>query len=169
MKEFKTISTKDFTTDPFTMIGTQWMLITAGDENGCNTMTASWGAMGVIWNKSVAHCYVRPTRHTLGYLDESAFFTLSFFSEKYRDALAYCGKHSGRDGDKAKACGLTPVHENGYTYFAEADTVLVCRKLYRQQFDPACFIDTAVEENNYPLKDYHYHYIGEITAVLQAK
>jgi len=169
MQKFKEISVNALTKDPFAMIGKQWMLITAGNETGYNTMTASWGAVGVLWKKNVTHCYIRTTRHTLGYMDENEYYTLSFFPEQYRDALSYCGKYSGRDVDKAKECGLTPVHENGYTYFAEAETVIVCRKLYKQQFDPACMIDPSIDSQCYPLKDYHYQFIGEIVTVLQAE
>ena len=169
MHGFTEIGVNELKRDPFDMIGKQWMLVTAGDESGYNTMTASWGAMGVIWSKDVTHCYIRPQRHTCGYMDTNDYYTLSFFSEDYRRALAYCGKYSGRDVDKAKECGLTPVYENGYTYFAEAETVIVCRKLYKQQFDPSCIIDAQIDEKNYPEKDYHYHFIGEIVKVLKSE
>ena len=169
MSKFTEIDVHELSRDPFEMIGKQWMLITAGDERGYNTMTASWGSMGILWNKPITNCFVRPQRHTVGYLDGNEYYTLSFFAEEYRNALSYCGKMSGRDVDKAKECGLTPVHENGYTYFAEAETVIVCRKLYKQQMDPSCILDASIDEKNYPAKDYHFHFIGEIVKVLSAK
>ena len=46
--------------NPFERIGNDWCLISAGDENGYNTMTASWGGVGVLWSKSVATVYIRP-------------------------------------------------------------------------------------------------------------
>ncbi len=168
MSSFVNITPENLT-NVFDLIGKQWMLITAGDENGYNTMTASWGALGVLWKKNVAHCYIRTGRHTLGFVDSNDYYTLSFFGEEYRNALAYCGKYSGRDVDKAKECGLTPVHENGITYFAEAQLVLICRKLYRQQFDPSCFIDGEINTQCYPQPDHHFQFIGEIVRVLKAK
>ena len=44
----------------FTLIGEQWTLITAGTPEHCNTMTASWGGLGVLWGADVATCYIRP-------------------------------------------------------------------------------------------------------------
>ena len=44
---FVKIDIKDLKMNPFVAIGKEWMLITAGDENQVNTMTASWGGMGV--------------------------------------------------------------------------------------------------------------------------
>lgn len=151
--------------NPFTMIGDQWALVTAGDQAGYNTMTVSWGGLGVLWGKNVATIYIRPQRHTLSFLDRSDRFTLSFFDSSHRQALAFCGSKSGRDCDKAKETGLTPVFSCGSVYFDQAETVLVCRKLYKQAFDPACFIDSSIAEN-YAAKDYHFAFIGEIEKAL---
>jgi len=169
VKQFIEITANELTKDPFAMIGSQWMLITAGDANGYNTMTASWGSMGILWNKPVVHCFIRPQRHTLGFVDSNEYLTLSFFPEEYRSALAYCGKFSGKDVDKAKECGLTPIFNDDFTYFDEAETVIICRKLYKQQFTPECILDPSIDEKNYPNKDYHYHFIGEIIKVLKAR
>ena len=49
---FKEVDIKSLNFNPFTKIGSEWMLITAGDESGCNTMTASWGGLGVLWGKN---------------------------------------------------------------------------------------------------------------------
>ena len=35
--------------NPFDKISKQWMLITAGDRTKSNTMTASWGGVGIMW------------------------------------------------------------------------------------------------------------------------
>ncbi len=56
---FKEVDIKSLTFNPFTKIGSEWMLITAGDQSGYNTMTASWGGLGVLWGKNVATCYIR--------------------------------------------------------------------------------------------------------------
>ena len=152
----------------FDAIGRQWMLITAGDRARCNTMTASWGGLGILWNRPAATAYIRPQRYTKRFVDECAYFTLSFLPEQYRKALAYCGSHSGRDGDKWAESGLTPAFtEDGVPYVAEAELVLVVRKQFCQQMDPESILDPGVLVRDYPKQDYHYIYIGEIVAAYQ--
>jgi len=151
--------------NPFKLIGKDWMLITAGTPESFNTMTASWGGLGVLWEKKVAFCFIRPTRHTYGFMEKAGEFTLSFFEEQHRKALTFCGSHSGRDTDKIKGAGLTPVKEGSAVYFEEARLVLVCRKLYFQDISPERFLDPGISEM-YPLKDYHRMYAGEIVQCL---
>ena len=162
----RNIDPKQIAGNPFAMIGDQWMLITAGTGEACNTMTASWGGLGVLWNAPVATCYVRPQRYTKEFLDREEYFTLSFFGEAYRKALSVCGSKSGRDVDKVKECGFTvKTAECGAPYFEEAELVIVCRKRFAQDFDPAN-IPGDVKEKQYHNADYHTMYIGEIVEVL---
>jgi len=147
------------------LIGKDWMLVTAGTIEKWNTMTASWGTLGVLWNKPVAFCFVRPTRHTFGFIDSAERFSLSFFEERYRDALMLCGTKSGRDIDKSRATGLLPVPGDGTVYFEQARLVLECRKLYTTDIDPKRFTDPAIDEN-YPNKDYHRMFVGEVVNCL---
>lgn len=154
---------KDFPESPFPLIGRRWALLSAGKDAQCNTMTVSWGQLGVLWNKNVATVYVRPQRHTLSFLQKNDTFTLSFFPEEYRRTLSFCGAHSGRDCDKIKESGLTPVFENETVWFEQASLVLICRKLYCQQMCSECFCDPSVSEKNYSANDYHFCFIGEIT------
>lgn len=162
-KEFNIVNA-DF--NPFKVPSKKWFLITAGNENGYNTMTASWGGFGVMWNKNVANIVVRPQRHTIEFIEKSDLFTISVFDEKYRDALKYCGAHSGRDVDKAKETGLTPLFIEGSTTFEEAETVLVCKKLYRQELKKECFLDEKLLKN-YPIDDFHISFVGEIIKSLE--
>jgi len=158
----KEITPRELTLNPFTAIGDDWMLITAGNEKSFNTMTASWGGMGILWNKPVVFCFLRPQRYTLEFVEANDLFTLSIFNHDiYKKELSYCGSRSGRDVDKVKETGLTPLFPDGTVAFDEAHTVLTVRKLYKQDFDPACFIDSSLE-TNYPQKDYHRMFIGEI-------
>ncbi|MCX7007049.1 MAG: flavin reductase [Kiritimatiellaeota bacterium] len=162
-KELKPAALKD---NPFKLIGGDWMLITAGTPARFNTMTESWGGLGVIWDKEVAFAFVRPTRHTFQFVEQSPVFTLSFFAEQYRPALDFCGAHSGRDVNKVAKTGLTPAFdEAGEIYFSEARLVLVCRKLHAQSLDPAGFLDPTITEF-YAQGDYHRLYIGEILRCL---
>lgn len=64
MAAFETVKTDAFMENPFTLIGKQWMLITAEKDGKVNTMTASWGGLGEIWGQSAAYIVVRPQRYT---------------------------------------------------------------------------------------------------------
>ncbi len=163
---FKRIDYRTLDINPIVSIGEDWMLITAGNDKSYNTMTASWGHLGYLWGKPTSVIYIRPQRYTKQFADREDVYTLCFFPKEYRNALAYLGSHSGRDGDKVAAANLTPVHENGYTYFAEAELVFVCRKLYRAPILSEGFTDPSVDADCYPAKDYHDMYIGEIIETL---
>ncbi len=146
----------------------QWFLLTSGDfaAGDYNTMTVSWGSLGVIWNRPFAHVFVRPTRHTHGFMERHDSFTLCTFAEEHRGALDLLGSRSGRDGDKIAASGLTPVASTVVAApgFAEAELILECRKIYWDDLRPAQFLDPAIGRN-YPAKDYHRIYFGEIVAI----
>lgn len=161
------IDPKTLDKNVFSMIGNQWMLITAGTAARCNTMTASWGGLGVLWNKNVAMTFIRPQRYTFEFVEKNDWFTLSFLEERYRKQLSLCGSKSGRDTDKVKECGFTvKTGEGGAPYFDEAELVLVCRKLYWQDMDPAHFLDLSIDKN-YLNHDYHRMYVGEIVEALK--
>lgn len=114
-------------------------------------MTASWGGLGVLWGKPVATVYIRPQRYTLEFVEREDCFTLSFFGEEYRKALALCGSKSGRDVDKVKECGFTVAGAAcGAPYFEEAGLVLVCKKAYWQDMDPTHFLDGELDGKWYP-------------------
>ena len=165
---FKSVIPSSLSDNFFSRIGEDWMLITAANSKGeVNTMTASWGCAGILWNKPVAICFIRPQRYTYGIVEDTDTLTLSFFPKgEYREALRYCGTKSGRDGDKFAATGLTVQRTNdGTPYLEEANLVLVCRKLYADDLKESCFIDPTLLKN-YPTKDYHRFYICEITEVL---
>lgn len=163
---FKSISPYELNVNPFEAIDKQWMLITAGSEQKCNTMTASWGGLGVIWNRCTATCYIRPQRYTNEFVQQGEYFSLCFFgSGNMRDALTLCGRKSGRDCDKIAESGLTVRFDKQAPYFEEAQTVFICRKLHTQKIDPAGFADEAIN-SNYTSGDYHFMYIGEIVECL---
>ena len=166
----KEISVSELQMNPMDMIAKEWMLVTAGNqERGYNTMTASWGHLGSIWGHGgglpTSVIFIRPQRFTKEFVDREEYYTLSFFAPEYKKALGYLGSHSGRDGDKVAAAGLTPMFLEDTTAFAEAKLVLVCRKLYRAPLLEEGFLDKAVLEDCYPNRDLHDMYIGEICKV----
>ena len=145
-----------------------WTLITVGDEKSANVMTASWGGVGILWNKPVAFCFVRPQRHTYTLLEQNERFSLCFFDEEYRAALRLCGTKSGRDTDKFKAAGLTPAELDGVPVVAQARLTLICRKLYADTLRKEGFCVPALLEN-YTAGDYHRMYILEIEQILESE
>ena len=153
---------KTLSFNPFERIGRDWCLITAGNKDSYNTMTASWGGVGILWNKEVATCYIRPQRYTKEFVDREEYFTLSFFPDGWRDALNFCGKYSGRDRDKAAETGLKPFYDGLGVAFEQANLVLVCRKLFAQPMLEESFVDKDTLERNYPARDLHTIYVGEI-------
>lgn len=160
----KKIDIKDLGGNAVSLFDDKWCLITAGDKESYNTMTASWGAMGELWNKDVCFCFIRPQRYTYEFTEKNDLFTLSFFGEEYRKALSFCGSKSGRDYDKAKETGLTPKFIDGSVTFEESEIVIVLKKVAVQDIDPKGFIDETIDEKCYPLKDYHRMYIGEVVS-----
>ena len=164
---FTKIDTGTINDNFFTKFNKEWSLVTAGDENKFNTMTASWGGIGVLWNKNVAFTFIRDSRYTIEFVDNNDCYTLSFFGGNCMKELAFCGRNSGRDVDKIKETGLTPVHDGNITYFEEAELVLVCKKLFKQQMTPDNFIDKSMTDKFYADNDLHELYVGEIVEVLK--
>jgi flavin reductase (DIM6/NTAB) family NADH-FMN oxidoreductase RutF len=149
------------------LIASDWMLVTAGTREKFNTMTANWGGTGYLWRRPVVFVFVRPERYTYEFIENTDGFTLTFFEEKYRDALNLCGAKSGRDIDKVAETGLTPhFTELGYPAFTEARLVMECRKLYANQLTREAFLYSEPLETHYSTKGgLHKLYIAEIEKV----
>ena len=160
---FRSVPYDSLSLNPFTKIGKEWALLTAGDENGFNTMTVSWGAMGFMWGKPSVTVYIRPQRYTMELVDKNDYFTLSFYGNN-KAIHKVCGSKSGRDTDKTAETGLTPVFDGGAVYFNEARLVIICKKLYVQQMKEECFTDK--EPLRWYDNDLHNIVIGKIEKVL---
>jgi flavin reductase (DIM6/NTAB) family NADH-FMN oxidoreductase RutF len=163
---FRAIKPEEIGDNPFHLIGSDWMLVTAGTIAAFNTMTASWGGMGVLWNRNVCWCVIRPHRFTYQFVERADRFTLSFFDEQYRGALNFCGTKSGRDCDKIAATGLVPfATQTGAVAFEQARLIMECRKDYIHDLTPTSFLDSRIHAE-YPQRDYHRMYLGEIVRCL---
>ncbi|HBF7898275.1 flavin reductase [Clostridioides difficile] len=163
---FREVKIEELQFNPFTKIGKEWLLITAGDSEKFNTMTASWGGVGVYWGKNVVTTYIRPQRYTKEFVDSNDTFTVTFFDETYREALNICGTISGRDINKIEKAGLTPYFVDDTVAFEEANMIIVCKKLYHGNMAPENFDAKENDKKWYPEKDYHTMYISEIIKVL---
>jgi flavin reductase (DIM6/NTAB) family NADH-FMN oxidoreductase RutF len=173
---FHVIDPDDLKENPFSMIGKDWMLLTASNGETFNTMTIAWGTLGVLWWKPVMSCYVRPDRYTAEFLEAGSYYTFSALGPEHREALEFCGSRSGRTVDKVKETGLTPVRlpaeypgnlelEESVVAFAEARTILVCRKIWYEDIQPPHVLDDALRIR-YEEKKQHRMYVGEIVACL---
>lgn len=156
----------EFTAESFKIFDRDWALVTAGTEDGYNTMTASWGGLGTLWSKPVATVYVKPIRYTHDFLERNEYFTVSFYPPECRKALALLGTLSGRDGDKVAQAGLTPVFLDKAVTFREARTTLLCKKIYRHDFDLEQ-VPADAAQTYYAAEAPHTMYIGEVLEILK--
>ena len=162
----KEIKHEDFQENAFEMIGKDWLLITAEKDGKVNTMTASWGGVGVLWNKKVAYIFIRPQRYTKEFVDFSDRLSVCVLPNSYRKELAYLGNVSGKDEDKISNANLKVQKYEDVPYFDEARLTLICRKLYAQDLKEEYFIEKDIIDKWYPEKDYHTMYVVEIEKIL---
>ncbi len=166
MHSFQPVDFDQMECNPFKMIGKDWMLVTAGNEEKANTMTASWGGVGVMWGKNVAFVFIRDSRYTKEFIDREGRFSLSFPQEKYRKEMKFLGTVSWRDEDKISEAKVNVGYHNGVPYIDEANMVLICRVMSQTPVKKEGFLDETIDSQWYSSKDYHNMYIAEITDVL---
>ena len=162
---FKEINIRDIKQSAVKLISDDWALVTAKANGVTNTMTVSWGGIGELWGKDVVFIFIRPQRYTYELLEKSDVFSMSFFNGEFKKELGYCGKNSGRNGDKFEATGLKTVEFDGVAAVEQAKYNVICKKIAFQDMNPKGFIDESIE-NNYN-GDYHRIYIGEIVKVFE--
>lgn len=161
----------EFKTDIFNLFDKRWAIVTAGTPERYNSMTISWGSMGTIWGapqngRPVISVYINPLRYTYQILNDSDRFTVSFFPENSRRDLLLMGSRSGRDGDRLKGTSLTPVSDNGFVYYKEADITFECRKLFQQTLDKNQIPAEIADMFYAPDEEAHRMYIGEVVNIL---
>ncbi|MCF7859782.1 MAG: flavin reductase [Candidatus Cloacimonetes bacterium] len=161
------IGIKELMLKPFSVWEHDWFLLTAGnfENNDFNTMTVAWGSIGCMWNKPFVQVVVRPSRHTIKFMDEFDTFTLCRFPKEHKKALSYLGSTSGRDvADKHVVAGLTPIAVPGADApgFDEANLIIACKKMYWQDMDEKNFLDESIMTKYPGETDFHRIYFGEI-------
>ena len=152
--------------NPFTKLKNEWALVTAGSKQKANTMTVSWGGFGVLWGKNVAFIFVRDSRYTKEFIDNGNFFSVSFLGEEYKEALSYCGSHSGRDEDKIAKAGLNLGYKHGIPYIDEGNLLLLCQNMSAVKITEDSFLSPEIKEKWYADGDMHTMYVAEIVEVL---
>lgn len=166
MTDFKEIKPNELKDNVFKILGEDWALLSAKNKQGkVNSMTVAWGGFGVMWHKPVVFAVVRPQRHTKKFIDESEFFSFTFFEQEHKEKLKYLGSVSGKDEDKMEKVELDIINDKA-PYFEQARLAVICKKLYEQDFKEECFIDKKLISDVYPTKDYHTMYVAEIDKIL---
>lgn len=169
--ERKNLTLSEFKCDPFEILAKRWMLLCTGNfkVGKCNCMTVGWGALGTMWAKPFVMVVVRPQRYTFELMNDHSSFTLCALPASHQKALSLCGSKSGRELDKIKEAGLTPIASERINApgLDEAELILECRKSYFDDIDPSHFHDPEID-NVYPNKDYHRMYFGEVLNIMAA-
>lgn len=146
----------------------RWFLLACGDfaAGRFNCMTTAWGTVGALWDRPVAMVAVKPGRYTFEFLQSFPSFTLCLFPAAWKRTLLYLGTHSGRQGDKIAACGLTPIASSRVAApgFAEAELILECETLYADDYRPEGFAHEATGDS-FRSKTRHRLFFAEIKAV----
>ena len=161
MHTFQPFPIEDLEFNPFEKIGKDWALVSAGSKRKANTMTVSWGGVGVLWGKNVVFIFIRDSRYTKEFIDAGDFFSVSFMDKKYKEALDYCGSHSGRDEDKVAKSGLTWAYKHSIPYIDEGNFILLCQKIAAVKLTEDTFLSPQIKKW-YTEGDLHTMYVGEI-------
>lgn len=148
------------------------VLLTSCANGKANTMSISWGTLGIQWGKPIFTVFVRGSRHTKGLLDQNPEFTINIpVTDIDRNIIKVCGTASGRDMDKFAALSLTAEAPEAVSVpgIRELPLTLECRVLYQQQQLPDCMLDPDLH-THYPANsqnihdDYHTAYYAEIVS-----
>ena len=134
---------EEFCHCPVSVFGKEKLLLTAENQRGeANPMTVGWGGIGYFWGVPTVFYGIRPERHTFSFAEEGEAVSLSVLPSAYAAALTYCGTHSGREGDKWRGAGLTPMKTpDGITAAAEARLIITARKCYATRIEEAGFFE----------------------------
>ncbi len=140
------------------------LLCSVNSDGAPNVMTIGWMTAGVVWGKPIVTVYVRPTRFTYTYLEQVPEFTVNVLPPEHAEALQFCGTASGRDVDKLAHTGLTAVPAQRVTAPVIEQAVIhyECRIVHKSDLIEA---NLAPElQSNYPHRDLHRVYMGEVLA-----
>jgi len=139
------------------------LLTSANKEGKVNVMTIGWGTIGIIWGMPMFVVLVRPSRFTYGFIEKTGDFTVNVPPRKLSEIVSFCGSVSGKDCDKFKEKGLTPITgKNVKSPIIEECVVhYECTVLHKNDVIPAR-IPKNVTSEYYPQGDYHRIFFGKI-------
>lgn len=165
MAGWRRIDPTEIAANPVVQLRDDWMALAAGREGDMNAMTIAWGTLGMLWGRPVMTVFVSSSRYTYEFMERNGSFTVTAFPPACKAALQYIGSHSGRDGDKLAAAGLTPEFTPaGNPIFREADLAIECELLYKQPLDKERMPERVRKIYDRGM-GVHSMYIGEIVNV----
>ena len=150
------------------------VLITTKANEKINSMSVSWGCLGIEWNRNVFVIFVRENRYTRSMLDKNPEFTVNIPINKIdRNIIKVCGMQSGYNIDKIKELNLTLEEANMISVpgIKELPLTLECKILYKKKQDynelpeniKNTFYPQDVDSSFYGTnKDCHIAYYAEI-------
>ncbi|QIB69519.1 flavin reductase family protein [Aminipila butyrica] len=169
----KQIDVLDYATQIMKELSTG-VLLTTKAEDKVNTMTISWGTLGIEWGKPIFTVFVRENRFTKAQLDKNPEFTINVpYGEFKKAILGFCGTTSGKAVDKIKELNLNLEESEQVSVpgIKELPLTLECKVVYKQKQEER-EVTPANREAFYPQdvdssfhganRDYHTAYYGEI-------
>lgn len=165
---YEAISPEEFNENIFKLVGKDFTVITAGEKP--NSMVASWGGIGIMFNKPVTWNFLRANRYTLEKMRETGTFTMCWFPDQYKGDIMQFGTKSGRNTDKMAQTKLTPMATpDGYPAYAEAKIIIECKLIAASTVSKDEFYTeeakTFLQEGYDDAKDWHKLVYGEITNI----
>ena len=166
---YVSISPEDLDENIFRLVGKDFTVITAGEDP--NSMVASWGGVGIMFNKPVTWCFLRANRYTLEKIRETGTYTMCYFPDQYKGDIMQFGTRSGRNTDKMDQTKLTPfLTPDGYPAYKEARIIIECKLIAASTVSKDEFYTdeakTFLQEGYDEAKDWHKLVYGEITNIL---
>ena len=161
----------EFELNPFYEFNDRWALLTAGDKTtGFNSLTVSWGGIGILWGKKVAYVFVRKSRYTYEFLEKSDSVTLSFLKLEDKNKHSIMGRLSGRDVNKMELANLHYTYDPDYdgAYVTECEYCFKMKKLYSMDL-PYEQLPKDIIDRYYPDGDSHTMYVCEIKQFLEKR
>jgi flavin reductase (DIM6/NTAB) family NADH-FMN oxidoreductase RutF len=167
---FRQITPESITKDVFTLAGKIFPVITAGNEYNYNSMAASGGGLGVMFKKPATWCIFQSQRYTLEMILKFQTYTLSYFSDEYKEEIFFLGSKSGRESKKMKEVKLRSIQTPcGNISFKEAFLIIECKLIqvtcigeddfYSQ--DAINYVSNVYKDSN----EYRKYVFGEIINV----
>lgn len=171
-EQFKSVPAEEFDANFFNLVAKDFTVITAGEEP--NSMVASWGGIGIMFNKPVTWCFLRANRYTLEKIKETGTYTMCYFPDQYKGDIMQFGIKSGRNTDKMAQTKLTPMDTpDGYPAYGEAKVIIECKLIAAPTVSKDEFYTEEGKEflqGGYDeAKDWHKLVYGEITNIYVRK
>lgn len=149
------------------------VLLTSKAGDTVNSMTISWGTLGIEWATPIFIAYIREHRYTRELLENGDSFTVNIpLDGANRKPLGILGVKSGRNSNKIVESGITyiPSEKIDAPAVKEYALTLECKIVYKQLQDRTALdvskmefypqdVDGSFHDRN---KDFHVAFYGEI-------